>query len=346
MGEWRSSSQPGSEQPQRPPGDALEAFARRAREQPSLMALDDAAAEALDAFAHAGVDALVLKGPALARALYTNGEHRGYTDVDLLVSPNHVPAARRVLHDRGYMSIDDGLGIVDLAGASDAETWVQARGADSIGVMIDLHWRLPGAEASPEAAWVALSRERGWIELEGRRVATFSREGLALHVATHAAQHGIRYGRPIEDLTLALERWSPDTWRGAATLAEEIGATAAFAAGLRLVPGGAVLAGELRLPATDGVLWTIANRDRRPRGTFHLEAFSGGRSARERLLVLRRSLFPRREWIAWQYPWARKTGARLMMARGLHLMRAPVWAAKAWRFRRQARLAKAKDLAR
>src|SRR5215211_9296216 len=345
MGDRRSWTQPGSEQPQRRPGDALEAFARRARELPSLMALAAAAAEALDAFAHAGVDALVLKGPALARALYESGEYRGYTDVDLLVSPSHLPAARRVLHERGYMSIDDGLGIVDLAGASDAETWVQARGADSIGVMIDLHWRLPGSETSPEAAWVALSRMRGWIELDGRRVATLSREGLALHVATHAAQHGIRYGRPIEDLTLALERWSPDTWRGAATLAAEIGATAAFAAGLRLVPGGEVLAGELQLPATDGVLWTIANRDRRPRGTFHLEAFSGGRGARERLLVLRRSLFPRREWIAWQYPWARKTGARLMLARGLHLMRAPLWAAKAWRFRRQARSAKSKDLA-
>ena len=345
MGERRSSSQPRSEQPQRRPGDALEAFARRARELPSLMALNAAAAEALDAFAHAGVDTLVLKGPALARTLYESGEHRGYTDVDLLVSPTGLQTARGVLHERGYMSIDDGLGIVDLAGAADAETWVRALGADSTGVMIDLHWRLPGAETSPEAAWAALSRERGWIELEGRRFATLSHQGLALHVATHAAQHGVRDGRPIEDLTLAVERWSPETWRGAATLAAEIGATAAFAAGLRLVPRGEVLASELGLPATEGALWKIANREKRPRGTFHLEAFTGSRGARERLLVLRRSLFPKPEWIAWQYPWARKTGARLMLARGLHLMRAPIWAAKAWRFRRQARSAKAKDLA-
>jgi len=161
-----------------------------------------------------------------------------------------------------------------------------------------------------------------------------------LHVATHATQHGLRHGGPIEDLTLALERWSRDIWRGAATLAAEIGATAAFAAGLRLVPGGAVRASELRLPATSGHLWTIANRDKRPRGTFHLEAFTGARGARERLLVLCRSLFPRREWIAWQYPWARKTGARLIVARSLHLLRAPIWAAKAWRFRQQARSAK------
>jgi hypothetical protein len=345
MGDRPSCTQPGSEQPQRRPGDALEAFARRVREQPSLMALDAAAAEAVDDLADAGVDALVLKGPALARALYRSGEHRGYTDVDLLVSPGHLPAARRVLQERGYMSIDDGLGIVDLAGASDAETWLQARGADSIGVMIDLHWRLPGSETSPQTAWVALSGERGWIELEGRRVATLSREGLALHVATHAAQHGVRYGRPIDDLTLALERWSPDIWRGAETLAAAIGATAAFAAGLRLVPRGAALAADLGLPAADAVLWSIANRKRRPRGTFHLEAFTGSRGVRERLQVLRRSLFPRREWIAWQYPWARKTGARLMLARALHLMRAPIWAAKAWRFRRQARSAKSKDLA-
>jgi hypothetical protein len=116
-----------------------------------------------------------------------------------------------------------------------------------------------------------------------------------------------------------------------------VGATAAFAAGLRLVPPGAALARDLALPPTDELQWAIANRNVRPRGTFHLRAFAEARTLPQRASVLRRSLLPRREWIAWQYPWARAGGVRLLAAYGLHLMRAPVWAAAAWRFRRRAR---------
>jgi Uncharacterised nucleotidyltransferase len=322
-------------------GEALEEFARRSRDRAALSGLDAAAVEAFDAFDAAGVKAVLLKGPALARMLYSAREHRGYSDVDLLVAPPDVPAARRILADLGYANIADRLGIDDVAGVLKAETWVGVGGTDPVGAgaMIDLHWQLPGSEASPEAAWEAVTRERGWVELDGRRVPTLAVAGLALHLATHAAQHGPRYEQPMEDLAKGLDRWSPEVWRAAARLAAEIGATEAFGAGLRLVPEGAALAAELRLPSTDGLEWSIANRAARPRGTFHLEAFRQARSLSERASVLRRSLLPRREWIAWQYHWARGTRVRMVAARGLHLLRAPVWAARAWHFRRRARRA-------
>ena len=57
--------------------------------------------------------------------LYTADEHRGYSDVDLLVAPPHLPAARRVLADLGYVNIADRLGIDDVAGALKAETWMR-----------------------------------------------------------------------------------------------------------------------------------------------------------------------------------------------------------------------------
>jgi hypothetical protein len=322
-------------------GRTLEGFARRTRDGPALSRLDAAAAEAFDAFAAARVNALLLKGPALARRLYSAAEHRGYSDVDILVAPPDVPAARRVLGDLGYVNTADRLGIDDVAGVLSAEPWARVGGIDAAtaGLMIDLHRWLPGSEASPEAAWEALTRECCCIEVGGRRVPTLQVEGLALHVATHAAQHGRRYGQPIEDLARGLERWSPDVWRGAARLAAEIEASDAFGAGLRLLPQGAALASRLGLPATARLEWAIAHRDARPRGTFHLQAFSQAQSFPERASVLRRSLLPRREWIAWQYPWAHGTRVRMVAARGLHLMRSPVWAARAWRYRRRARRA-------
>ena len=163
--------------------------------------------------------------------------------------------------------------------------------------------------------------------------------GLALHLATHAAQHGPDDLKAIGDLTRGLERWPLTAWRAAASLATELEATRNFAAGLRLVPNGADVADELGLPPTDELDWAIRHRDLRPRGTFHFQALARARGARARADVLRRSLLPSREWIAWEYPWAHRSRARLVAAYGAHLLRAPLWAARAWRYRSRERRA-------
>jgi hypothetical protein len=62
--------------------------------------------------------------------------------------------------------------------------------------------------------------------------------GLALH----AAQHGPKYVKGLAELALGLERWPTEVWEAAAQLAARTGAMEAFAAGLRLVPEGAVAA--------------------------------------------------------------------------------------------------------
>jgi len=321
------------------PGRALEEFARRIAARPALRRLDAAAVEAFDAFDAAGVDALLLKGPALARALYAPTEHRGYTDVDVVVAPRDFESTRQILRALGYINLPERLGIDEIGRSLDAETWARvARGGDA-GLMIDLHRQIAGSEGPPEAAWEALRVRRSWIELEGRRIPTLNPEGLALHVALHAAQHGARYPQPMEDLAKALERWPLEVWQRAARLARELHATAAFAAGLRQLPQGVALARRLCLPATDELQWMIAHRDKRPRGTFHLHAFSQAATLSERASVVRRSLLPTSKWIAWQYPWASDHGVRLIGGYMVHLVRTPVWAARAWRFRRRAQRA-------
>jgi hypothetical protein len=268
--------------------------------------------------------------------LYSPLEHRGYSDVDLLVAPSDIDGARQILAALGYMSLTERLGIDEIGRNLDAETWVRVGASADAGLMIDLHQQLAGSHASPQAAWDALRRRRTWLDLDGARVPALNPEGLALHVAIHAAQHGTRYPQPMEDLVKAIERWSPEVWRGAARLARELHATAIFAAGLRQVPQGALVALELGLPATDDLQWAIAHRGERPRGTFHLEALIQAASMGERASVLRRALLPSRKWIVWQYPWARANGVRLAGAYVAHLARTPLWAACAWRFRRRA----------
>jgi Uncharacterised nucleotidyltransferase len=304
--------------------------------------LEVATAEVLGTFEKAGIDALLLKGPALATLLYRPGEGRRYSDVDLLVPPGDFGAAGALLADLGYLTCDPALGIDDVGNVMHGQTWIRtAPGPIDVSVStIDLHRWLPGSRAAPSVTWQALAKRRTWIEVGDRRVAVLDRAGQAMHLALHAAQHGPAFERHVDELELALERWTLDVWRSAMLLATEAGATEAFAAGLRLVPHGRELAAELALPASAELEWTIRHRHIRPRGTFHLQALTEADGLGQRLDVLRRSLLPSRAWIIRQHPWA-GDGVRLIAAYGFHLMRAPAWAARAWLFRRQARRARA-----
>jgi hypothetical protein len=280
---------------------------------------------------------LLLKGPVLARVLYTPDEHRGYSDVDMMVAEESLPAAHDALEGFRYRNVSATtyFGVDDVAGVQHAETW--NRRGEQGPLLIDLHWRLPGCDAPPPAQWEALSRAHDWMDLEGARVAVPARPALALHLAIHAAQHGGGDLKAMADLGRGVERWPPEVWRSAAGLADELEGMDVFAAGLRLLPEGERLAAELDLPETATATWEIVNRASRPRGTFHLRAFSEARGARERADVLRRSLFPTRRWIELHHRWAARSPLLLPAAYLAHLLRAPVWALRAWRYRRRAR---------
>jgi Uncharacterised nucleotidyltransferase len=317
--------------------NALEDFAVRARTAPRTSRIDVETAAILDACAAVGVEPLVLKGVALVRTLYRSDETRGYFDIDLLVAPDDLPAVERVLEHRGYRNSAELLGVDDIGGYLHADTW--SRYVPDFGnLTVDVHRRLDGCEAPPEVVWRALSAGASRIDVGGRRVRALNRPGLALHLALHAAQHGPDDLKAIADLTRGLERWPSGIWHGAARLASQLRATDAFAAGLWLVPGGEELARRLELPPPDARLREMAHRSERPRGTFHLRALAEAGSFTERVGVARRSLFPQRAWIVREHPWAATNRLRLAAAYCLHVLRAPVWAVRAWRFRRRSRL--------
>lgn len=313
---------------------ALHDLAARAANLDGREASEQAAVELIGRLEEVGVDLLLLKGPALARLLYHPGEHRGYYDVDVLLAPDNLQRARDALSALGYENRSEPLGVDNFHGAVHGETWMRPRDA-----AVDLHWSLAGCTVPPHAVWATLYGSRTTIELKGRAAWVPGRDALALHVALHAADHGPGALKALGDLARALDRWPQEDWRAAVDLAEALGATTAFAAGLRLLPEGAAIAQALGLPATPALTWTILHRDARPRGTFHLEALrqSSGRAAR--LDVLRRSLFPPSAWMVRRFAWARRGRLALVAAYCAHLARAPLWAARAWRFDRLARRA-------
>jgi hypothetical protein len=83
--------------------------------------------------------------------------------------------------------------------------------------------------------------------LEGTPIEVPRTDVRLLLLALHAAQHGEREPQPLRDLARALEIGTPGEWRDAASLAEQLQAQAAFAAGLGLLEPGRRLREELQL---------------------------------------------------------------------------------------------------
>ena len=309
------------------------AFLARERSRARARRVDAITAEVLRQLQGDGVRPVLLKGPTFASWLYTDGSPREYVDTDLLVAPADLPRARDVLSRLGFEpTMEEG----DIPGSIPHDCpWVRALD----GAVVDLHRQIPGANVEPQRLWDLLMAGAEINLVDGVKVATLSERARALHVALHAAQHGSAVPKPLEDLRRALIVVDRPTWRAAKELADAIEATAAFSAGLRLLPQGDLLATELglpyKLPADVALLASNA-----PVEALTIEALAAAPNLRARLALCMHKVAPSRRFIrAWFGPAA--SGRRGGLALG-YVYR-PLWllakAPGAWRAWRKARAA-------
>lgn len=260
-----------------------------------------------------GIEPLLLKGRANKVWLWAEGGGSGYGDVDLLVEPERFADVGKILADVGFtVTLDDS----DLPGQlPHGHHWVRD------GDCIDLHRAIFGAEKGPRVCWDALWRDHETIEIGWVEVAVPSIPARALHVAVHAIQHpGSLDEHTRGALERAIEISDAATWEAAAELAVEIGATAAFDAGLRRVPAGAEIAArlDLRYEPTAAVLRSQLGR---PPGVHGIDQMVAAAGLRARTSIALRKLFPSRRLMRAWSPLARRGTAGLTLA---YLWR-PLW---------------------
>jgi hypothetical protein len=201
-----------------------------------MVALDSVTAEVAQAFARSGVRSILLKGSSVIDWLYGQAPGRYSVDVDLLVAPGQLADVEAVLSGLGFRPREPSRE------ERHAFTWARDGGLD-----VDLHRALVGIGVSSEEAWEILCEQTEVLELPAGRVEVLAPAARALHLALHAAQHGREVAQPLADLERAVEVLPFELWAEAAALAERLDATPAFAAGLRLVPGGREIAERLHL---------------------------------------------------------------------------------------------------
>ena len=257
---------------------------------------DLTASEVFAALADEGVDALLLRGPAIAARLYGDGE-RGYADCDLLV-----PEAQR----ERLEAVLARLGFEPTTQLSHARQW---RRGDA---EIDLHTALLGSH-SAEDLWDALSQHRVELELNGTPVAALDAAGVAFVVALHAAQHGASMSQTLRDLERAVAKIDTGDWAAAAAIARRAEALDAFRQGLTMLPRGRARLAEL------GIAPSVTVRSRlRLRGIDVPMYLLEGLGPRERALYFARRIVPTRAEMASFEPRAADSTAWLVTA---HLRR-------------------------
>jgi hypothetical protein len=143
--------------------------------------------ELLDKLAAAGVDAMPIKGPALACRIYGSPELRRFRDLDLLIRPAHREAALAALADLGYRSKLEDLPPSRLRDYHDYNGQDILFAPDRI--PIEPHWALVPATFGADVDVDALFARAVEVESPGLgRVRSLSPEDTLLFAALHGSK--------------------------------------------------------------------------------------------------------------------------------------------------------------
>jgi hypothetical protein len=279
----------------------VSADTRRQRAAQTLV-VDVVVAEVVAALAVRGIECVLLRGPAVARRLYDTAELRSYVDADLLVAPPHVSGTAATLAAIGFTSVAAD-GDLDRHRPLHAREW--RRGP----VAVDVHRTISGCTVPDDVVWQVLSEQSEAVVIAGATVRVPTASALALIVVLHAAHNGPRTPKPLADLGRALERLDAATWEGALRLAERVGAVSAFAAGLRLLPQGA-----LRAPRATPTVEVVLRASGAPPLALGIEWLLRTPGWREKAELVRHVLLPPRGALRTWRPLARRGRAGLLAA--------------------------------
>jgi hypothetical protein len=299
----------------------------------SSLHLDAVTAEVVGTLREAGVDSILLRGPAISRWLYEDEAARSYVDTDLLIAHAELERAEKLLSGLGFSDLTV-EGVLARDRPTHAHTWARRRD----GVAVDLHYTLLGAQVEPEKVWDLLSAETEAMSVGGTMVDVLQAPGRALIVALHAAQHGVDLGKPLEDLARALELLPGQVWDDASALAARLEATEAFATGLRLLPSGEGVAQRLGLP-DERSTETVLRASTPPPTALGFDWLASTPGLRAKLSLVTRKIVPDPAFMRAWSPLAQRGRAGLAAAyvwRVLWLARHAWPGFRAWRRARRA----------
>lgn len=193
--------------------EELRTLHRNARMRSMRMAAEAARLGA--AFAGAGLEMLVVKGPALSAQLYGDPCRRFCRDLDLLVRPADEASARALLAQCGY-----GLGDGMTTPQRNALTLRHGEGA----APVELHVRLADDDRMFPIDALRPFQNAATVDLAGVRVRTLGIDAAVVYAAYHGAAHHWSRLYWLADFAAAARQAEVD-WDRVAAIAGRTGST-------------------------------------------------------------------------------------------------------------------------
>lgn len=187
----------------------------------------------LSSFNANDIQALPLKGPALAVMAYDNISLRQFADLDILIHPKDVIRALNLLYARGYKLAAPLTRIQQVAPRFSQKKDLILTNANG-NVRVELHWRLTGNHFSFPIYMDKLWERLEPLKIGGATVRNLPLNDLLLFLCMHGARHGWERLEWICDIA-ELIRIHPDlNWKEITCQARALGSERNLALGLFL----------------------------------------------------------------------------------------------------------------
>lgn len=154
----------------------------------------------------AGIRAIALKGAAIALQVYGDSTVRNSVDVDVLVAPSAVSAAREVVLGLGYRDMHEVEIDARLSGLVLEREQELGFRHPRTGTDLELHWRIGPRFASDSLDARGIFERAEEVEILGRRIQSLGRLDVILALAVHMAEHEWLRIEDVAALSAALGR--------------------------------------------------------------------------------------------------------------------------------------------
>lgn len=165
--------------------------------------------EVLQAFNSASIPLILIKGPVLAHTIYPEAHLRTYHDIDTLIQPCHIDAARKLLTHMGYVFYNE-----YRADAFDEQRtgYNYSLKQDDIPfpVLIELHTAPHSSEIGALFQRDELWKNAKTITLFGQQVKTMSPNDHLLYLCWHYRFHGFTRLLWLYDLVMMLRTYGDE----------------------------------------------------------------------------------------------------------------------------------------
>ena len=170
----------------------------------------------LDQFEERGIPALPFKGPVLAQIAYDDLSLRTFTDLDILVARDSLPAAVDVLEERGFEWIRDAPRRDDTAVLGGpltppvCEEYKLRRERDDL--LVELRWRLGNTKRPFHLDFESVWERRQTISLGGESIPVLDDGDRFLTLVYHGSKHYWERLSWITDIAALIQKRKLPRW--------------------------------------------------------------------------------------------------------------------------------------